>query len=117
MAFHCMKMSNEQQQQGQAPGASPLSLLANAVDTRDSTTSSVVVVAAAAGPTPGASSHESMFRRGLEEASGSLREELMRQKQADSIRQVAALHSQHSGNPGAGLLQHIATAVSTSVAF
>ncbi|CAB9503972.1 expressed unknown protein [Seminavis robusta] len=112
-----MTNANEQQQ---AP-ASHLSLLAEA--TSRSAAAAAAGAASASGPSPAAAFHdrslaESMLRRGLGDqgngagggggagAGGPLREELLRQKQADSMRQAAALHAQQSNN-GAGLLQQL----------
>ena len=111
-------MTNSQQPQGlpgQAPGSSPLSLLVNAADSSNGGRGPAVAAAAAAPGGGGGSGGsfqdralaESVLRRGLAgEGVGPLHEELMRQKQAESLRQAAALHAQQS-NQGAGLLQQL----------
>lgn len=108
-------MTNDQRQQQGMPGqggSSPLSLLVNAVDSRDGAGRGAPAAAAAApGSFQDRALAESVLRRGLggggggESGVGPLHEELMRQKQAESLRQ-AALHAQQP-NASAGLLQQL----------
>ena len=87
--------------------------MVNAADTQNG--GQGVASAAAAASAPGGAFQdrafaESLLRRGLGDGGMSgLHEELLRQKQAENMRQAAALHAhqqqQQSANPGAGLLQ------------